>query len=158
QIAVGAAAVYGLGFAALEPIWWFAAAGYAMVNSALVTGLEFENFHWAYVACPFGAVLVLGAAVLAIDHWWPRNRRGLAAVAIVPAVDLAVGTGWRAYQALNAPRTLWTHRALVEFLPLRDELAALGPEDVLVGPSPAQVALLLTRSGMLYQAHQSVIS
>lgn len=156
--ALGAVAVFALGMGLLEPIWWLAVAGYAMMNSALVTGLEFENFHWIYVASAFGEVLVLGGLVLAVDRWWPSGRRGLATLAIVPVATLAMGFAWRWHHALHAPETLDHVRALAELRPLQPDLARLGPERTLVGPNMARVALLYSRSGMLYQRNQSAIS
>lgn len=155
---LGAVVVYGLGMVVLEPIWWLAVAGYAMMNSALVTGLEFENFHWIYVASAFGEILVLGAMVLAVDRWWPSGRRGLGALAIVPALVLVLGVGWRWYQALHGPEARMNAQALAELRPLQPDLARLGPENTLVGPAMARVALLYSRSGMLYQRDQSAIS
>jgi len=64
QLAVGAIAIFYFRHYSLGIIWIMTFSGYILLNSAIITGLEFENFHWNYVSKPFGQILLLGSLVL----------------------------------------------------------------------------------------------
>ncbi len=150
KLVPGALAVFGLGMGQLEAVWWLTASAYALTNSAIVTGLEFENFHWLFVCELFGEVLILGMIVLGIERWCPPRRRALWALAVVPLLFFGFAAVWRGHHALTSPETLANAHALKTLRPLRPDLDDLGPDRVLAGPAAARVALLWSRSGLLY--------
>jgi len=161
KLSFGAAVILRLGTPGrrLAPVWAFTAAGFLMANSAIVTGLEFENFHWVYVHAPFGQILLLAGLALLIDRrTWPRPRLGAAALAAVPILLTALALAWRPYEALHAPEAVTLCQTLRDLAPLRPALARLGPGDILAGPREANVALLLGFGGQLYQYDQTVVS
>jgi hypothetical protein len=162
KIAIGAAAVLALGLRGLGLLWWLTASGFLLANSALVTGLEFENFHWSYVHAPAGEILILGAVVLWIARWARPEQRWLSWLWVVPAILVAIALAWRPYHALTAPESVENSRALASLRPLRPALGQLGADRVLAGPREARIALLFTRCAILYQvpytAHSSMIT
>ncbi len=158
KLTFGAFVVFGFRFRRLFPIWAFTAAGFALTNSATLTGLEFENFHWVYVHAPFGEILLLSGSVFLIDNSRFQNI-GLKWLGIVPVFVVLLASIWRPYEALrNSEARLYTG-TLRDLLPLRSELAKLGPNDIVAGRWPSvNVALLLTDSGQLYQYDQTMYS
>jgi hypothetical protein len=130
--------------------------GYLLSNSAMATGLEFENFHWNYVFSPFGEILVLSLAALVLDGLGPRRWK--AALWAIPAVLVAFALVSRPLQAVNYREARGATRLVGELEPLRGALAELGPDEVLAGPAPVNLALVFTRAGLLYQYNQTWIS
>ena len=154
----------GVAFALLRDrrlglLWLMALAGYALKNSALVTGLEFENYHWQYVHAPMAEVILLGIAVFALDRMpAPRFR---AVLGIVAAGTVLIALAWRPWESLHAAEPVGYQQMLEELRPLRPALAGLGENDVLAGPIACNVAILSSRCGQLYQSphtsHRSLI-
>lgn len=161
KLALGAWAILVARLPGLGVLWWLTLAGFALANSALVTGLEFENYHWAYVYSPCGEILLLAALALWLDRKREVLGRALALLWIVPAALVTIALVWRPFEALHAPEAVALSKTLAELRPMEPALAALGSDRVLAGPRAANVALLLTRCGQLYQephtAHSSVV-
>ena len=67
KLIVGGALILALGACRFRLLWWTTFASYLLNNSALATGLEFENFHWSYVFNATGEIMVLGLAALGLD-------------------------------------------------------------------------------------------
>jgi hypothetical protein len=134
--------------------------GYAMTNSALLTGLEFENYHWAYAYVSVAEVLTLTTLGQWLDRLNGNCRRWLAWLWIIPAGMLAISLTWRFYEALKAPEAVAEFRILRELEPLRSTLSELGPECVIAGePAAVQTALLDSRCSLLYHdIHSQVVS
>lgn len=154
KLGLGALVIVGLRAWRLAVVWAFTASGYLLANSALVTGLEFENFHWSYVHAPFGEVLALGALAVVLDRLrW--DGRWLWAL---PAAVVALGMFWRSYEATHCRESVLYNQTLRDLLPLRPALARLGPDDVLAGPWQAGVAVMLGDSGLLYQYDQTLVT
>ena len=159
KLALGAAAIFFLGSQGrrLAPIWTFTAAGYLLANSAIVTGLEFENAHWSYVHATFGEVLLLSVVSLLLDRrdW---GRRMVLAIEAVPAGLVILALIWRPYEALRAPEAIALNATLRALQPLRSALARLGPVDILAGPRETNIALILSHAGQLYEFDQTMVS
>jgi hypothetical protein len=154
KLSLGAAVIVGLRAWRLAPIWAFTLTGYLLANSAVVTGREFENFHWSYVHAPFGEILALASLALILDHLrW--DGRWLWAF---PAAIVALGMFWRPYEAIHCRESALYNQTLRDLLPMRPALARLGPSDVLVGPWPAGVVVMLGDSGLLYQYDQTLVT
>lgn len=161
KLGIGAVGILWFRQRRLTLVWFLTAAGYLLACSAIFTKLEFENFHWSYVHAAFGEILVLGVAALwlapRIRSWGPARY----ALWLIPAGLLLIAAAWRPYEAVKAPEAAWNNRVLAEMRPLESELAALGPDCVLAGPKEANIALLFTRCGQLYEqpqtSHSSVI-
>jgi hypothetical protein len=162
KLGFGLAVIVGIGAWQLTPVWATAAAGFALANSAMITGLEFENFHWNYVFGPLGEIVLLAGLVLIWERLrWPA-RLGLSAVGVVAAALLALAVLWRPFEALSNPEAVVTNRALRSLVPIRGGLAKLTPDDVLAGPWETNLSLLSGSAGQLYQfdqsSHSSVIT
>jgi len=162
KIVVGGALIAGLGLEGLGLIWWLTLAGYLLQNSALLTHLEFENYHWIMVQGPLGEILLLGIAGRLVERYAAPGRSWPAWLGVIPVVLLAIAAAWRPYHALHAPATAAYRRVFAELAPLRPALERLRPGQILAGPPAANLALLWTRCGQLYQdpqtGHSSMIA
>ena len=159
KLAIGAGAIFYLGSQGrrLTPIWTFTAAGYLLANSAMATGLEFENGHWSYVHAAFGEVLILSVLALLLDRrdW---GRGSLLAIEAAPLGLVFLALIWRPYEALRAPESITLNATLRVLQPLRSTLASLGPGDILAGPRETNIAMILSHAGQLYQFDQTMVS
>jgi hypothetical protein len=153
KLAIGAVAILALRLRGLGLPWCLTMASYLLANSAIVTGMEFENSHWGYVHSPLGQIMVLAALGL----WANRQRRRVPAWAawLVPAVMVAIALAWRPYEALRAPDSVENSRILAELRPLRPKLEALGPDLALAGPKATNIAILDSRCALLYHSPYS---
>jgi hypothetical protein len=133
----------------------FTLSGFALQNSALVTGLEFENYHWNYVHSPFREVLVLTCAVLLLRRAGGPARAWLWPVALLPLLFLASALFLRAHQAIRGDEPAYYRGVLADLNDLRPALAELGKDDVLAGPREDNVAFLFGEAGQLYQTNHS---
>jgi hypothetical protein len=156
EIAAGGAAILGLGLGGLGLPWCMLVAGYLLSTSAVLTGLEFENYHWAYVFAPFGEILVLSAAALLLDGLGPRRWKP--ALWAVPAAFVAIALVSRPLEALYPRYTRDTTQLARELEPLRPALAELGPDEALAGPGQVNLAVLFTPAALLYQFDQTWVS
>ena len=73
-------------------LWCLCAAGFIMIHEQFFTGLEMENYHWAYLFCPCMILLLTLLANDALDHAGSSQRwlRGV----VVFAVLLNVAAGF----------------------------------------------------------------
>jgi hypothetical protein len=134
------------------PIWALTLSGFALTCSAVVTGREFDNFHWgALVANPMSEVLVLAICVLAADRFGWRTRAWPAVVG-VGMVVLAIAVAWRPYEALAAPEPAHNSAVIAQLQPLRPWLDRLSPSETLAGATDARIAVLYGQAGLLYMA------
>jgi len=126
--------------------------GFAFCNGALITGLEFENFHWNYIRGPFAEITVLALLGLALSRAVSQNgSRGLAFVGAAAFFLLVSGAFLRSYQALHAAEPAYYRQVLDGLKPLQAALSSVGRDDVIAGPAETNVAFLFTRGGQLYQ-------
>jgi hypothetical protein len=150
KLAFGLAGVLALGVRRIGLLWCATLAGYLLANSAIVTGLEFENFHWAYCHFVTGEVMTLVCLGQWLDRAVGESRAWLRALWLAPAGLLAIAVAWRPYEALTAPEPVSLSAALEELRPLVPALSRLSPEFVLTGPPPeVYVALLMSRCSLL---------
>ena len=151
KLLAGAIAILWLRLRGLGFVWWGTFAGFALANSAIATGLEFENWHWNYVQAPMGEILILGATVMLLDR---VRRFSLKPLWAFPMALIAIAAVWRPYEALAAPEAQRNNEMLAQLRPLRSTIASLGEGHMLVGPSPAaDLALLDCKCGRLYNPY-----
>jgi hypothetical protein len=155
KILLGGAAILAFRLRGLGLVWWLTFFGFAMANSALVTGLEFENFHWIYVHAPMGEILILVIAARLFDRWNPGRAIRNRLLWVVPGVLLTVAASWRPYEAVHAREPVELSDRLDNFRGLEATLAKLGPDTILAGAYDARLALLFTRGGLLYHEPHS---
>ena len=161
KLAVGAVAAIWLRSRAIALLWCFTAAGFGLGNHAVVTGLEFENFHWNYVYSSFGEACLLASFAIAIDRFGKTPLRVFVVGWIVVLTTTSIALGWRPYEAVHAREAVWNSKVLEEIEPLRGALSELTINDVLAGPREVNVALLYSRSALLFHdphsSHSSMI-
>ncbi len=109
----------------LLPLWCHAAAGLALLNHQLVTGLQVENFHWGYV---YGPCLSVVTALLAADGLTAlarRPRRVAPRVASALLIALSVVHLGSAFwlRAVEASRTAQSVAILEQFTRYRRQRA-----------------------------------
>ncbi len=150
KLALGAFGIVILRLPSLRLLWSVAFAGYVLANGALLTGLDFENFHWHYVSQPAAELLLLGTLVLWLDLRSGLGPRSLRALWVVPGLLLPIAAVWRPYEALHAPDAVRYNRLLQELRPLRRSLAAMDTDSSLAGSSTAKLAILYSRNAILY--------
>lgn len=151
KLAVGAAGIAVFPAAGLEVLWCLTLAGYLLANNALITGREFENFHWVFVHAPFGEIMVLAILCRLIDRRRSLSRLQAAWIWLLPVCLTVLAFLWRPYEALRAVETGKLSRTMEQLRPLRSRLAALGPDCALAGGFGANVALLFTQCARVYQ-------
>jgi hypothetical protein len=149
-IVVGACIVGALGVQNFGLLWCLLVAGFALKNSAVLTGLEFENYHWGFVTASMAEILLLCALVRLADPGDRAPRPLLKALWIVPLCFLALALVIRWHEALHAEESVFLSRLLKEERPLRGPLYELPAECSLAGPSEADLALLFTPAGKLF--------
>jgi hypothetical protein len=144
----------GLGFLSLLCL-----SGYLLRNSAIVTGLEFENYHWSYAQNAAGEWIVL--AVLAGGLARAGYRGAWRALVTVGIILVVFAAAWRWYESQSAQEPVWYNRVARDLEALAGPLAGLSPEVSLAGPRETNVAILFGRCGQLYMsphtAHRSLI-
>ncbi len=155
KLMIGAIGIFYFRLPGLRLLWCFTLAGYVMANSAIVTGTEFQNFHWSYVHAAMGEVLVLSTLSQVLDRLLGNRRMWLLAIWALPVCLLLIALVWRPYEALYAPETVNLSRILGELRPLKPALASLDTESALAGPFEVNVALLHSRSAQLYNVPYS---
>ena len=162
KLAIGAVAICGLGFEGFGLLWWLTFAGYALANSAIVTGLEFENYHWNIVQAASGEVMVLGVAAMLFDRFCNISKFDVRTLWLIPALPLSIALIWRPLEALSAREPVRYTQVLKELQGLAQQLQSLHTDDVLAGPYETNLALLMSRAGQLYQdphsSHSSAIA
>jgi hypothetical protein len=120
--------------------------GYALANSAIVTRLEFENWHWMYVYGPFLAMPVyVGSVALMLRVFGPKLSIAAVALTCVSAVIL------RGMEVKLAPESMLVRKFAADIAPIRPLLATI-PDDgqrCIAGFVPAQLAALSMPGGRL---------
>jgi hypothetical protein len=135
-------------------------AGYMLRTSAIVTGLEFENYHWNYIMNGFGVLLLWTLIIRALMQ---VDSAAVKAAAIAfAALLVGIAFAHRIYEANNSVESRWIENTISDLTPLGDSIASLSTEVSLVGPVETNVAILFGRCGQLFQTphtcHRMLIS
>ena len=132
----------------LALIWLLGLVGYLLRNSAVVTGLEFENYHWGYVGGFAAEVLLLTLVGRSADRW--AGRRAVWAAAATVAGLVVLAAVWRVWEPAHAPETVELNRTVTGLRLLRTAIEGLSPDTSLAGPSEVNLAILTGRCALLY--------
>ncbi|MDM9383279.1 hypothetical protein QUB80_21545 [Chlorogloeopsis sp. ULAP01] len=158
HLIVGAIAIFYFRHFNLVIISLMTFSSYLLLNSAIVTGLEFENYHWNYVNRPFGEILLLGSLVLIFQDKMIFDK----VIKVLVIAILITGVWGRTYEALHATEPVQYTKTLEELKPLRSSLSQIDKNSIIAGSFEANVASLFTKGGQLFQfnqtSHSSVIS
>jgi hypothetical protein len=151
RLAVGAVGILILRIRGLGFLWCLSFAGYGLANSAMITGLEFENAHWAIVFNGVGEVMVLTAACVFLDRQpWATTTVARKLLSAVPATMFLFATVWRLYASVHAPGPITMEHDLAGLRSLRASLAKLDDQSTLAGAPLIRVAMLSCRSAILF--------
>ena len=158
KIVVGGVLILATGWFEYSMLWFLTLSAYLLTNSALLTGLEFENFHWFQFHAMIGEIMILALG----GRWIDRRFGWRPAFFALPIALCLFAAVWRPYEILHATKTIENSAILRELAPLRPALETIGPNNVLAGTIPeTNVALLFTQGGQLYQepylAHNSLV-
>lgn len=155
KISLGALALLLWRLPGISILWCLTLAGFLLANSALVTGLEFENSHWSYIHAPLGGILVLTIGVLMLDK--TRAKKFWLNSAGILGIGLALmAISYRPYEALRAPEAVRNSRILSELELLRPALASAGADCSIAGPPETQITVLFSRCGLLHPPGMSL--
>ena len=160
EMAVLAACCVMIGKKRLWLLWGTSAFAFVMTNSALATGMEFENWHWRYLSHPMVELgLLYGICQWASERAWGRN-----CIYAASAFYVLLGFGLRAHDVLRAEQPARYRQMQSETGPLLTALQALklDANAALVGPGQWDWLALYTPAFQLYQepysAHISMLS
>lgn len=151
QLSIGAIAILYFRYFNLGILWLMTFSGYGLLNSAIVTGLEFENFHWNYISKPFGEILLLGSLILIFQDKKVFSQ----GMKFLVLVILITGIFARNYEAVYAKEPMKYTKILKEIEPLRPALSEIDQNSILAGSFEANVASLFTQGGQLFQFNQT---
>ena len=119
-------------------VWALGAAGLALYDSQIVTGITVENYHWLYVWGPcLSFLLCLMVAALLPEH---GNRARIAFACLLAAALADVGAGiW--LRSVESLRNRGTQQLLANYRRYRDQrlvpgAAKLVPNAVVAGDTP----------------------
>lgn len=150
KILLGVAAVVLLHQRQLEFILLLCVSGFVLLNSAILTGREFENFHWLYVVNPFSEILLLTLGVLLLSRIRIQSRWIWAGLWSIPVLLFATVSTWKYVDAIRQPENIQIRALNQQLAPLRPVLASLR-DCVIAGPKvPVSIAFLSSRCGQLY--------
>ncbi len=88
-------------FRRLLYLWCLCSAGFIMIHQQIFTGLQMENYHWAYLFCPC-MILLLVLLTIDVMEWMGARGRiagGILVVAVV--LNAAVGIYLRGLEAVR---------------------------------------------------------
>lgn len=149
KLAAGAVAILVLEVRRLGLLWLLVLGGFAMANSVLVLGVDFENPHFHYVYSPFGEILLLAIAVRLACRW-KLERPGLTALGLAGVALVASGIAIRADEAIATPKTAELREDLRALGSLRPVLASIEPDMTVSFPRRVRIMALLTPATPLY--------
>lgn len=110
-------------------LWCSTAAGLALANQQVVTGMELENFHWTY-AYGLAFSLLLPLLILPGLSRWKGWRWAVPGLIVV---QVMLGVALRAFESTQSAETVADRARLVAW---RGEGLDLPPGAVLAGPEP----------------------
>ncbi len=149
KLTVGALAMLTLKLPRLGLLWLLLLSGFAMGNSVLVLGVDFENPHFHYVYSPFGEILLLAIAVR-LAHRLKLEQTGLVALGLAAALMLASAIAIRADEAIETPKTVELRQSLRDLESLRPDFAKLESDVTISFPRHARIMSVLTPATPLY--------
>ena len=160
KLGVGGLAILAFRVRGLGLVWWLTLSGFLMANGAILSGLEFENFHWVYVHAPMGEILLLALAARLLDRWNSGHAVRDRILWLLPAFTIAVAGAWRPFEATRAPDPIRLNQLVdaIRSSHLDETLGRLGPDRVLSAPRDLDVAILFSRCGLLWQEPHSYLS
>jgi len=148
---LGALLIAGLRLRGLGLFRCMLAGACAIENSALVTGMDFENHRWVYASAPMAEILFMGMVARGFEKGREHLGWVLRILRVMPVGMLFIAVLFRPFEALKAEESAINSQLLAEQRPLRAALGTLSAECSLAGPKEADVALLFSRAGQLYQ-------
>jgi hypothetical protein len=136
---------------------------FGLVNSAIVTGLEFENYKWlhAFQTLSYLSCWVWGLTELARVRWSrPEALFKTARAGVVTALGGAtlLAAIWIPRECLATPQAENLSRSAAELQGLKPVLSRFASDASLVAPASAQPALLFTSCGVLFETPYTAIA
>lgn len=111
-------------------LWSLCAAGFLMIHQQLFSGLQMQNYHWAYVFCPCMILLLVFLVIDWLPHAGPRARMVSAVLAIAVLLNAGVGVYLRALEAVRTRDSLHYSRGYHDFAQQHD---GAGCQSLMVG-------------------------
>ncbi|MGB8009379.1 MAG: hypothetical protein WCF48_19795 [Terriglobales bacterium] len=107
--------VVGRYFRNLIYLWCLCAAGFIMLHQQLFTGLQIQNFHWAYVFCPCVTLLLTLIVIDVVERLgtWSRVAGSLLIIAVV--LNAVAGIYLRGVEAVQTTDSQFYSRGYSEY-------------------------------------------
>jgi hypothetical protein len=127
----------------LIPIWALAAAGLALLNHQVVTGLQIQNFHWGYIWGPALSILIVELLLSELSRIQSQRLHLALATSVIPCFAMALAL--RAYETTRTRETRTIEDARLNFEDQRSRSNhSLDPRSVVAGDPD------FVRLGVLY--------
>jgi hypothetical protein len=88
-------------FRTLLYLWCLCAAGFVMIHQQLFTGLQLENYHWAYLFCPCMMLLLVLLTMEVIERGGTKGRLVGKILVVAVALNAAAGVYLRGLEAVR---------------------------------------------------------
>lgn len=135
---------------------------FGLANSAVVTGLEFENYKWLHPAKLVSYVIVFLWAIAELGALAAQRARAATWVrgSLIAGLvfGLAVALVWIPREVVSTREAKEHTRWLLATRELIPWMEQLDPASLLVAPREAQPALPYTRAGILHETPHTVCS
>jgi hypothetical protein len=96
-------------------LWCLCAAGFIMIHQQLFTGLQMENWHWAYLFCPCMILLLVLLTIEGIGRIGARARIAGQILAIAVVLNALAGVYLRGLEVVRTKDTQHYSRAYQDY-------------------------------------------
>jgi hypothetical protein len=148
-------------FRILLYLWCLCAAAFVMIHQQLFTGLQMENYHWAYLFCPCMVLLLVLLTMDVIERAGTQGRVAGKILVVAVVLNAAAGVYLR---GLEAVRTKDTQRYSHGFRDYEGQRGALGYQPLAAGAVTAgtddfvQFAMIMEHVTPLAAAYPVLLS
>jgi hypothetical protein len=158
KIACGVAAVFVLRQRKLYFPTLLVIAGYLLANSAILTGIDSENWHYNYVFSSLGEIVLLSTVCLWLERA-PVAAKVRRLAPIAAALILLSGLWVRMLEPLACAQSRGYTQALAATAPFDNLLLRYGTDCMIAGTSlEANTLLLRSRCAMLFSQYTGELS
>jgi len=140
-------------------LWCLCAAGFICIHEQLLSGLQMENYHWAYLFGPCMILLLTVLVIEAVEGGSAAARWARGALVIAVALNAGAGVYLRALEAVRTEDSQRYGRGYVEFWAQHGQFAPLEAGAVAAGTDDfVQYAMIVDHATPLGAAYPVMLS
>jgi hypothetical protein len=94
-------AIVWYSFRQLLYLWCLCAAGFIMIHQQIFTGLQMENYHWAYLFCPCMILLLVLLTIDVMERMGMRGRMVEKVLVVAVVLNAAAGVYLRGLETIR---------------------------------------------------------